>query len=99
MKRGTTPTLSYTLPFECGNIDTCYLTFVQGSTQVLNKTLTDMAASGNTLTISLTQADTLALTAGVPVEMQLRIKTTDGNAIASAIMRTTAERILKDGEI
>lgn len=52
----------------------------------------------NALTVTLTQADTLAFHPG-RVCVQIRYVDQLGTADASNIIETTAERILKDGEI
>ena len=99
MIRGTTPTLEFFLPFDTGVLAEAYITFAQGGEVVLEKTLNDCEAVKNVLSIKLTQAETLALKAGSFTEIQIKAKTTDGDVIASNIMRESTERILKEDEI
>ena len=99
MIRGTTPRLSFTLPFSTGIISECYITFTQLTTIILEKTLSDCEQSEDTLILNLSQEDTLTFIESVPVKIQLRIKTKDNKALASNIINTTADLILKDGVI
>lgn len=99
MYRGTTPTLTFNLPFAASTLSAAYITFAQFGASVFEKALTDCTASGQALTVTLTQSDTLLLNATEKVEIQIRGKTTDGEVIASNIMRVPVDRILKDGEI
>lgn len=98
MRRGTTQQLTFTLPEEI-SIDVLYITFRQGNKIVLEKTLDDVKVDGKVITLPLTQEDTLKFCAPHAVYIQLRIRDTLGNAIASEIIRTDAEAILKEGVI
>lgn len=101
MIRGTTPTLYFDLPFESNTIEVLYITFNQSDVTVLEKTNSDEGVTLNdkTITVHLTQEDTLKLNGRTNTEIQLRIKTVDGEALASNIISTPTERVLKDGEI
>lgn len=99
MIRGTTPTLEFSLPFGTDLIKEVYISFAQGVNIVLEKTLEDCVCSGEMLTVRLTQKDTLMFAHGMLVDIQLRVLTVNGEALASDIIRTSVERILKDGEI
>lgn len=98
MKRGTTPTITFTLPEEI-NIAELYITFSQNKRTVLEKKLDDVEINENVITLPLTQENTLAFYAPSPVYIQLRIRDIGGNAIASDIIRTDVDGILKDGVI
>lgn len=98
MRRGTTPQLTFTLP-EAISITALYITFKQGDTVAFEKTLDDVSVDGKVITLTLTQEDTLRLNAPHAVQIQLRLKDTAGNALASEIIRTDAETILKEGVI
>lgn len=99
MIRGTTPRLEFTLPFDVSQIEKSYITFMQDNTIVLDKTFDDCEAVENMLIVNLTQEETLKLKAGRAVEMQVRVRTISGDALASNIIRVNAERILRDGVI
>lgn len=99
MIRGTTPTLEFTLPFECSLISCAYVTFAQEKDVKIEKTFDDCEKSGSKLIVRLSQEDTLRLAESVKTEIQIRAKTHAGEALASQIFRVTTERILKDGVI
>ena len=97
MYRGTTPTITFSLPFEGNRITVLSLCFAQLGEVVLEKDLAACIVEENTLQVSLTEKETLLFDAhkGM-VEMQLRIGCGDAR-MASNIMRISVERILKDG--
>ena len=61
MIRGTTPTLEFTLPFDTSLIAEMYITLTQNGTTTLEKTLSDCNCSGTSVSLTLTQEDTLGL--------------------------------------
>ena len=107
MTRGTTPTHTFTLPddLKTATISALYITYAQHGTTVLEKTLSDVTINGGVITCTLTQADTLKFEVldqhcGCDkVAIQVRMKTSDGAAMASDIMRIPVQDVLKDGEI
>lgn len=99
MIRGTTPVISFTLPFDVSTLDDAYISFAQHGKVVIEKRLEDCKVDGNRMTVRLTQEDTLRLAARTQVEMQIRARTGAGEVIASNIVTTYADRILKDGVI
>lgn len=107
MIRGTTPTHTFTLPndLKALTISALYITYAQYGKTVLEKTLEDVKITDGVITCTLTQADTLKFEVldqhcGCDkVDVQVRLKTSDGVAMASDIMSVTIMDILKDGEI
>lgn len=76
------------------------VTFSQNGHTVIERSLNEVTidTSNKTITIAFTQKETLRFKDG-KVELQVALKYTTGQVIRSEIMTTTAERILKDGEI
>jgi hypothetical protein len=99
MIRGTTPKLEFTLPFEVATLTDCYVTLAQNDTVLVEKCMTDCQCDGKTLVARLTQEETLKLDCDCNTEIQIRAKTTMGEAIASDIFMVDTGRILKDGVI
>ena len=103
MRRGSTPTNTFLTDIDLSNA-TVYVSYEQKGQTVLEKTGTDLTfAPGTeqgtyTITLELTQADTLKFLPGT-VLIQIRYVFPDGSADASNIIQTSAERIIKDGEI
>lgn len=97
MYRGTTPTITFTLPFETSRITALNLCFAQQGEVILEKERAVCKTEGNTLQVSLTEAETLLFDdrKGM-VEMQLRVGCGDAR-MASNIMQVSVEQILKDG--
>ena len=94
MYRGTTPTLTFTLPFEVEQISKISLVFFQSHKLVFEKTKEDFTFEGNNLILKLTEKETLQFNASSnPVEMQFRVLV-NGDVIASKIMKVEVKRIL-----
>ncbi len=99
MTRGTTPTHTFTLPFAAGDITLLNIAYAQRGEIVLEKDLNDCTVSDNTLSVTLSEQDTLMFDASdSKVEIQLRAAVGE-RRLASEIITTTARRILKDGEL
>ena len=99
MRRGTTPTLTFALPFEVSELDAYWITISQRYENIrVDKDDSDCTSSGSTITLQLSQEDTLKLIADKPVYIQIRALM-DDDAIASEIIETTVEDVLKEGVI
>lgn len=99
MIRGTTPTLEFELPFDTSQLTEAFVTLSQNDEIVIDKPLSACKCGGNTLTVKLTQDETLQLDCTCDTEIQVRAKTLEGDALASNIIRVDTGRILKDGVI
>lgn len=97
--RGTTPTCTFELPFDTSIIDKLYITFSQNNEEVLNFTKDNCTFDGKNVNLKLKQEDTLKLNDKLMVNIQLRLLATDGEALASQIIRTHVDAILRDGVI
>jgi hypothetical protein len=99
MKRGTTPTLRFSLPFVPDtDINALYITFQQRGETIIEKSLEEVTVDGENVLVRLTQEDTLNLDPKADVNVQLRFRIGD-NAYASDVMPIHIGRILKDGII
>ena len=99
MRRGTTPTHIFNTDVDLSDATDIYLTYQVGGENVIEKTKDELEVSPESITVRLSQADTLAIDANEYVYMQIRAKFADGTAIASNVIKVQAQRILKDGEI
>ena len=97
--RGTTPYNYFDVPVDLTAAAVIYVTYAQGGCTVIEKTQDDLTVTAEELSVQLTQEDTLAFDSKLPVDIQIRARFADGNAIESTIMRTSVDRILKDGVI
>lgn len=127
MIRGTTPTNVFNVDVDLTNAVAIFISYRQPRKLVaFEKSIHDIEVSPTSLSVKLTQEDTLKLTINKPtipvvkkvsyttvntdvtptieddsnvVEIQIRAKFADGTAIASEIIKTTVEEILKEGVI
>lgn len=99
MIRGTTPTLEFVLPFDTSLLDTAYITLSQNDAVVVEKKMTECNCNKRVLSARLKQEETLKLNCDCKVEVQLRVKTLEGDSLASDIFIVSPDRILKDGVI
>ena len=104
MRRGTTPTLTFTLPFSTEGMDVLNLAFSQKDSRghnilVLQKTLKDVTLDVYTVTTTLTEEETLKLSEKLGL-LEIQIRCGFGDAkLTSNIIEVEVERILKDGVI
>ena len=100
MVRGTTPTLTFTLPFPASTLSALYITISQHFDNIrIDKSLEDCTVSGSDVGTTLTQEDTLSLVAGRQTLIQVRARTRDGTALASEMIPCQVEDVLRDGVI
>lgn len=100
MLRGTTPTVTLTLPedIDLSGATVAYMSFGQAETDLFDVELARLTLSGNTATATLTQAETLQLAAGIKTKIQLRwLKS--GVAYGTRIVTVPTDAIIKDGVI
>lgn len=96
MIRGTTPTHTYNLPFDTALIDKIKIAYAQNGVVVLTKEKADCKFEGNTVTVRLTQEDTLKFDAS-RVQIQIRVLTIGGDALASDIVTKPCGEVLEEG--
>lgn len=99
MRRGTTPTHIFETDIDLTSAEVVYITYKQTTGETLTKEKSDIAIEEDKLTIKLTQEETLAFQTTGRVSIQIRARFPDGSAIASNIIQTTADEILRDGVI
>lgn len=97
--RGTTPTITFNLPFDVSTIRNCEAYFAQNDELLVTKEFEDCVLEDRTLSVTLTQEDTLAFDDDAKLEMQIRFVFTNGSVDATQIVKGKIGRILKDGEI
>lgn len=104
-RRGTTPTHIFTPktrtgePVDLTSAQVVYMTYKQNGRIAFEKTKDEMEITEDTITINLTQEDTLALCDRFEVEIECRARYADQQAIASCIIKTSVNKILKEGVI
>lgn len=99
MIRGTTPIHTFEIPFDVSLIKSGKVVYSQNGQIILDKPIHQCALDGNTITLKLTQEETFLFgcTKGL-VSIQVRLLTTDEEAIASDEMTVDVKRCL-DNEV
>lgn len=78
MIRGTTPTVTHSLPVAGSTIEQFRLYFMQGSETILTKDEDDCTLSGNTASVTLTQEETFLFSSKKRLEVKCRYRQANG---------------------
>lgn len=105
MYRATTPTITFTLPFDVSNIEELSIAFGQKETPysrhaklVFEKFLSDCDVDGKSVRLTLSEADTLKLECDKDVEIQLWVKR-NGVSTASKVYKEPVDCIMNESSI
>lgn len=98
MIRGTTPKHTFHLPICTENIESVRVTYAQNGAVVLVKNTADCEVGDMTVSVKLTQEDTLNFDANKTVKIQLRVLTKSGDALSTLPYEVPAYECL-DGEV
>ena len=96
MRRGTTPTHNFTLPFNTDVIKSCRVVYSQDGNVKLVKETEDVTLNENIITLTLTQEETFAFECTKYVDIQVRVLTLDGESLASEITRVPVLKCLDE---
>lgn len=96
MRKGTTPSLTFSLPFDSSMVQCARIVFAHNNTPVLVKADDECVFSGNEVAITLTQEETFLFNCDTNYQVQVRVKLTDGSVQASEIMTLPVERCLDE---
>ena len=110
MRRGTTPIHTFTLPFNVPDESCIRIVYAQNDKIILERTTETCSVNSNAVSIRLTDEETLLFDCSshwvngkfepYMVEIQIGIKTPNGDKLWSDIITETPERCLrKDGVI
>ena len=100
MRRGTTPTHTFTIPNEISvpTLEVIYITYSQFGRTVLEKDIDDLLINNQKLSITLTQEETLSFKDGT-ANVQIRCRSSEDIAYASDIKTIKVETVQKKGII
>lgn len=99
MRRGTTPTHIFKTSIDLTEAEVIFITYRQGNKNVLEKSREDLIVTNEQVSVKLTQEETLLFSINDAVKIQIRAKFADQSAIASNVITTKADVILKEGVI
>lgn len=94
--RGTTPTHVFKLPFDTALIKSVKITYTHNKIPVLVKLTEHCAMDDHTITVRLTQEETLLFENNWLIELQMRVLTQDGDALRSKVYSLNAGVLLDD---
>ena len=96
MIRGTTPTHIFEIPIDSSLLKQVQITYAQGNTNLLVKTIEDCVLDGNSISVTLSQEETLKFSHKKDVEVQIRVLTKDGTAMATTVRSVDVGRVLNE---
>lgn len=96
IRRCSTPTHTFTLPFDTSDIKSLMVIYAQGGNEVFHKNKEDCNLDGNTLSLTLTQEETKAFNHKLDVQVQLRVLAYNGSSIVSDIETIAVKTVLND---
>lgn len=104
--RGTTPTIvlnAHGVDFSSANTWPVVVVTLKSGTQRIDVERDQLTIAksddGSTVSMQLTQAQTLGFDVMRPVAVQLRTKDSEGHALATLVYDFTVRDVLKDGQI
>lgn len=100
IRRGTTPLITIELPeeFDVESITTVWIYISQNEEVVIDKVTEDVEIAENTLSVALTQEETLSLEAGLAI-LQCRLLNDEDVAFASQASSVRVLDVKKGGVI
>lgn len=95
MIRGTTPSFTFRLPFNVDYLANAKVIFSQGET-TLEKKLDGCEASGNELTVRMTQEESFLFKCHSYIQVQLRVVTITGDALSTEVFHIKVNQSLDE---
>lgn len=95
MNRGTTPTHTFTIPFDAGFVENVRVLYAQKDKVVFCKEGKACNLEGNTVRVDLTQEETFLFSCQDLVQIQIRVKTHDSKVHLSDIMLVPVGKCLE----
>lgn len=96
MIRGTTPIHIFHLPIETSTLKEVRITYQQLGRDLIEKTETDVEMEGTTISLTLTQEETLKFVNGQKVRLQVKVLTTGNVVLASPVKELSVSEILNE---
>lgn len=94
MIRGTTPTHTFRLSIDTSTITEVRITYAQLGKMVIEKTEKGVKMGEKSISLTLTQEESLKFSAGIDVEVQLKVLTNVGTVLASPVISLNVDKIL-----
>lgn len=97
MIRGTTPTHSFSVPYDLTNVENIVIRYGQNDKPLFEKTKADCIIAGNLITVTLTEEETYSFDCHFVGQAQIELTFIGGEKIKSEIMLFSVGRCLKGG--
>lgn len=98
MRRLTTPTHIYKVPFNTSDIDKVRIVYTQNEEIILVKEAEACKCEGNTITVKLTQEETALFDCKkIYTEIQAHILTVGGDSLVSSPLKVAVQKCLDTG--
>jgi hypothetical protein len=94
MIQGTTPTHQFTIPMDATVVQMVRVVYAQKDKVLLVKEGDECRVEGNVIEVKLSQEETLLFDEFSSVQIQVRVLTTAGDALASDLIRVPCGAIL-----
>jgi hypothetical protein len=98
MRRGTTPTHTFHLPFNTDIIDKVNITYSQCDKIVLEKNIEDCKLVESSIAVELSRAETLSFDDNEFVKIQLSVIDKNGKSLVSNVLRCEIGEVLNERE-
>lgn len=98
IRRGTTPTHTFGVDLDLRDA-IVFVHYTQNGIVIVEKTGKDVITDEESITVTLSQQETLKFEANVPVCIQISYVLQDGTADKSNVIVLMANETLKDGEM
>ena len=85
MRKGTTPIIEFTLPFSTDLVAKAKVNIKYKGNSKLTKYANADSFDGNTIRVQLTQEETFLFDCNSYIKVQLRVLTTSGDSLVSAV--------------
>lgn len=99
MVRGSTPKHIFKIPISTSTVNKVLITYEQLGRKVLEKTEKDVQMQDDTITLQLTQAETLLFKEKQTARIQLKVLTNSGDLLPSQIISVSVGEILNEEEL
>ena len=91
---GSTPTHTFTIPFEASSVQKIRVSYGQNDKELVCKTERDCILNGDQVHCTLTQNDTLKFSYTKPLQIQLKVKLDTGKVFLSDLVTCDVEYAL-----
>lgn len=101
IETGATPVHIFNVDTDLTHATAMWITYMQNGIIRVNKTLENdnIEITADTVTVRLTQQDTLSFLDNVPVKIQIKCKFSNGNIAKSTVIHTSASECLNREEM